>query len=29
MGEKNIVIKCVYILVFLQWGHIDPMVLLT
>jgi len=28
-GEKNIVINCVYIMVFLQWGHIDPMVLLT
>jgi hypothetical protein len=29
-GEKNIVINCVYILVFFkQWGHIDPMVLLT
>jgi len=24
MGEKNTVINCVYILVFLQWGHIDP-----
>jgi len=28
--EKNIVINCVYILgFFLQWSHIDPMVLLT
>ena len=30
LGEKNIVINCVYIMgFFLQWGHIDPMVLLT
>jgi len=30
LGGNNIVINCVYILVlFLQWGHIDPMVLLT
>jgi len=29
LGEKNIVINCVYILFFLQWGHTDPMVLLT
>ena len=28
-GEKNIVINCVYIMGFIQWGHIDPMVLLT
>ena len=29
LGEKNIVINCVYIMVILQWGHTDPMVLLT
>jgi len=29
LEEKSIVINCVYILVFLQWGHIDPMALLT
>jgi len=29
LGEKNTVINCVYIMVFLLWGHIDPMVLLT
>ena len=29
LGEKNIVINYVYIMVFLQWGHVDPMVLLT
>jgi len=28
LGEKNIVINCVYIMGFLQWGHIDPIVLL-
>jgi hypothetical protein len=27
--EKKIVINCIFILFFLQWGHIDPMVLLT
>ena len=29
LGEKNIVINCVYIVDFLQWGHIHLMVLLT
>ena len=29
LGEKNIVINCVYIMDFFKWGHIDPMVLLT
>ena len=29
-GVKNIVINCVYIMVsFWQWGHVDPMVLLS
>jgi hypothetical protein len=27
--EKNIAINFVYIMVFLEWGHVDPMVLLT
>ena len=26
LGGKSIVTNCVYIMVFLQWGHIDPMV---